>query len=225
MLAAPLPARLVLRYVLRTLTGILGLALTMMGLALPTAAVPVLFVGSVDLPAGDLDERPVRPDAISAQSTARSAGVAVEDRAQRTESERVFANPDGTWTSETSSEPTQVQDGAPEADGTAGWNLIDPTLVEIPAAAGGGWRPAHAAAKQTFTSGGTDWFASLTQGGHELRFGLDGDLADGGANAGTGEGEPVQFEAPVVSENTLVYKNIAADESWSVDLVDYRILC
>ncbi|MGY0541381.1 DNRLRE domain-containing protein [Nocardioides sp. YJ-D4] len=143
----------------------------------------------------------------------------VEDLSQRSESERVFANPDGTWTSETTSEPTQVQDGAAQPDGTAGWNLIDPTLVEIPAAAGGGWRTNHAVAKQTFTSGGTDWFASMTQGGHELRFGLDGDLAEGGTGAGAGDGEPVQFGTPVVSENTAVYKDIVADESWSVDLV------
>lgn len=209
----------------RSRAGLVGLvsvavAVSLAGPVQPASAVTVqAAVASPDLPKGDLDERPVRPDAISAQSTAHSADVPVEDRSQRTESERVFANPDGSWTSETSSEPTQVQDGAPEADGIAGWNLVDPTLVEISAAAGGGWRPAHAAIKQTFTSGGTDWFASLTQDGHELRFGLDGDLANGGNNAGTGEGEPVQFDAPVVSENTLVYKDVAADESWSADLV------
>lgn len=209
----------------RSRAGLVGMisvavAVNLTGQLQPAAAAPAKApTVTQGLPKGDLDERPGRPDAISAQSTAHSADVPVEDLSQRSESERVFANPDGSWTSETSSEPTQVQDGAPQSDGTAGWNLVDPTLVEIPAAAGGGWRPAHAVAEQTFSSGGTDWFASLTQSGHELRFGLDGDLAEGGTEAGTGDGEPVQFGTPVVSENTAVYKDITSDESWSVDLV------
>ncbi len=41
-----------------------------------------------------------RPDAVSAQVTALSTGVRVEDLSQRTESAQTFANPDGTWTLE-----------------------------------------------------------------------------------------------------------------------------
>ena len=41
-----------------------------------------------------------RPDTVSAQVTALSAGVPVEDLSQRTETTRTFANPDGTWTLE-----------------------------------------------------------------------------------------------------------------------------
>lgn len=43
-----------------------------------------------------------RADTISAQITAKATGARVEDLSQRTETEQVFANPDGSWTSETS---------------------------------------------------------------------------------------------------------------------------
>ena len=43
-----------------------------------------------------------RPDAVSAQVTARATGQRVEDTSQRTATEQVFANPDGSWTSESS---------------------------------------------------------------------------------------------------------------------------
>ncbi|ABM08846.1 hypothetical protein J2S98_004332 [Arthrobacter oryzae] len=43
-----------------------------------------------------------RPDAVSAQVSARATGRRVEDLSQRTATEQVFANPDGSWTSETS---------------------------------------------------------------------------------------------------------------------------
>ncbi|WP_406030281.1 DNRLRE domain-containing protein [Nocardioides sp. NBC_00163] len=213
-------ARCVRPWTLAALVGVLSLAVAVVGLWIPVtpAAASVQAADDPVLGPGDLDDRPGRPDAVSASVTARTSGVAVEDISQRSESERVFANPDGSWTSETASEPTQVQDGASGSDGTAQWNLVDPTLVEVPGTAAG-WRPAHAVVEQSFTAGGTDWFASLTQAGHELRFGLDGDLAAGGTDAGTGDGSPVQFGTPVVSENTAVYKNVASDEAWSADLV------
>ena len=44
-----------------------------------------------------------RPDGVSAQITAKVTGHRVEDLSLRTATERVFANPDGTWTSETTS--------------------------------------------------------------------------------------------------------------------------
>ncbi|MHA7246710.1 DNRLRE domain-containing protein [Arthrobacter tecti] len=54
-------------------------------------------------PQEELATEPVpteRPDTLSAQITARSAGVPVEDLSQRTETTRTLANPDGTWTLE-----------------------------------------------------------------------------------------------------------------------------
>lgn len=43
-----------------------------------------------------------RPDTVSAQITAKATGQRIEDLSQRSEKEQVFANPDGSWTSETS---------------------------------------------------------------------------------------------------------------------------
>ncbi|MET8522728.1 RHS repeat-associated core domain-containing protein [Nocardioides sp. NPDC004968] len=177
---------------------------------MPAAAVSVRSVDDADLGSGDLDDRPGRPDAVSAAVAAQTSGVAVEDVSKRTDSTRVFAHPDGTWSSETASEPEQVQDGPVGADGVEGWNLIDPTLVAKPV----GWKPAHTVLQDmTLTDGGTEWFASLNIGGHELRFGLD-DLEDG-----IGTGAPVEFGQPVVTEDTAVYANVIVDGTMRVDLV------
>ncbi|WP_430633480.1 hypothetical protein [Zafaria sp. Z1313] len=46
-----------------------------------------------------------RPDAVSAQVTARATGQRVEDLSQRTETSQVFATPEGTWILEGFSAP------------------------------------------------------------------------------------------------------------------------
>ncbi|MFE7226108.1 DNRLRE domain-containing protein [Nocardioides sp. NPDC057577] len=201
-LPAVLSVQSVVRFVLRALIGVLGVALTVAGLSLPAAAAPaVLAAEPDDLPAGDLDERPVRPDSVSASVTARVAGVPVEDRSQRSEVTRVFSNPDGTWSAEVATEPEQVQDGPADADGSASWNRVDTTLVE---AKGGAWRPAHASATMRFAGGGGDWFATLTEQGHEMQFGLEDT-----------EGNPVEFASPVVEGDVAIYKDVLP----STDLV------
>ncbi|MEU0313340.1 DNRLRE domain-containing protein [Nocardioides sp. NPDC006273] len=201
-LSAVFSAQSVVRFVLRALIGVLGVALTVAGLSLPGASVPVVLAAeSDDLPAGDLDERPVRPDSVSASVTARVAGVPVEDRSQRSEVTRVFSNPDGTWSAEVATEPEQVQDGPVDADGAASWNRVDTTLVE---AEGESWRPAHVSATMRFAGGGSDWFATLTEQGHEMLFGLE-DI----------EGNPVEFTTPVVEGDVAVYKDVLP----STDLV------
>jgi large repetitive protein len=63
-----------------------------------------------------------RPDSMSASLTARSSGKRVEDLSQRTESSRVFANPDSTWTLDAYTGPQSQQ--AP--DGT--WSEINSDL-------------------------------------------------------------------------------------------------
>lgn len=73
---------------------------------------------------------PVR-DRVAAMVTARATGERVEDLSQRDETTRVFANPDGTWTSQVASEPLPAQDE------TGAWHRIDHTLVEVE----GGWAP------------------------------------------------------------------------------------
>ncbi|MGH3346180.1 MAG: hypothetical protein ACRDO4_04310, partial [Nocardioides sp.] len=66
-----------------------------------------------------------RPDAVSAMVTARVTGTRVEDLSQRTETVQVFANPDGTWTSEGTTEPERVQDSE------GAWQEVDTSLVEV----------------------------------------------------------------------------------------------
>lgn len=101
------------------------LALTISSLTVPPTAVaepsrsPAEPV-TLDLDGGDLDDRPGRPDAVSASASARVSGVPVEDISQRTEDTRVFAQPDGTWRAEAASGPEQVQDGDPRELGTHG---------------------------------------------------------------------------------------------------------
>lgn len=52
-----------------------------------------------------------RPDGISAQVTAKATGERIEDLSQRTTMEQVFANPDGSWTSEASNVVRFADDG------------------------------------------------------------------------------------------------------------------
>lgn len=200
-------------WALAALVGVLSVAVTVLGLwvpAMPATAMSVRAADEADLGTGDLDDRPGRSDAVSAAVAAQTSGAAVEDVSKRTESMRVFANPDGTWSSESASEPEQVQDGSVGADGVAGWNLVDPTLVAKP----DGWEPAHTVLQDmTLTDGGTEWFASLNIGGHELRFGLDG-LEDG-----VSSGTPVEFGEPTVTEDTAVYADVIVDGTMRVDLV------
>jgi hypothetical protein len=59
----------------------------------------------------------VRPDRVSAQVTARAEGKPVEDLSQRDAMSQTFANPDGTWTSETSPEPVRIQDPGGQGPG------------------------------------------------------------------------------------------------------------
>ncbi len=95
-----------------------------------------------------------RPDTVSAMLTAQSTGHRVEDESARTESVRVYANPDGTWTSETASEPVSVQDQT-----TGEWESIDTTLVAFD----GGFRTKSAAPDVLLSDGGDKVFAQLTE--------------------------------------------------------------
>ncbi|MGN6334034.1 MAG: DNRLRE domain-containing protein, partial [Motilibacteraceae bacterium] len=63
-----------------------------------------------------------RPDPISAMLTAQTQGTRVEDDSARTENTSTFANPDGTWTTETTAAPTRFKG----ADGA--WHQVDLSL-------------------------------------------------------------------------------------------------
>ncbi len=101
----------------RLLSGALAtvLASSLVAADLPAAS------ATPDADANSSEEQPVqdlttppsegRPDAVSAQVTARASGERVEDLSARTESEMLFANPDGTWTLETFASPVNREAG------------------------------------------------------------------------------------------------------------------
>lgn len=99
---------------------------------------------------GSLDS----PDTVSAASAAANAGVAVEDLSQRTESARVVANPDGTFTLESFSAPVWVKNGE------GAWVDVDYTLVPH---SGGGFAPRAAPSTDTVVidGGGAKEFARI----------------------------------------------------------------
>lgn len=99
-----------------------------------------------------------RPDAVSAQLAARVVGHRVEDVSQRSEFTRVYANPDGTWTASTASDPEQVRDAAGR------WHGIDTSLSAV----GGRLAPAYATTDVSFSAGGDAVAVQMTTGGQHL---------------------------------------------------------
>lgn len=68
---------------------------------------------------------PKRPDPVAAMVTAQASGKRVEDLSQGDEFTRVFANPDGSWTSDTTARPQRARDGDGE------WAPVDTTLSVV----------------------------------------------------------------------------------------------
>jgi hypothetical protein len=82
----------------------------------------------------------------------------VEDLSQRSETGQVFANPDGTWTSEEAPGPVRVQDDA------GAWHDTDLTLVERD----GALEPRYSAAGVRISDGGDRVFAQASEDGKDL---------------------------------------------------------
>jgi len=113
--------------------------------------------------------------------TARQTGHRVEDLSQRTETVQVFANADGTWTSEGTTEPERVQDDAGD------WHALDTSLKP----ADGGFAPEYAPNDVVFSNGGDTVFASITdERGERLDFHW-----------------PTVLPKPVVDGDTATYKD------------------
>ncbi|MGW4638625.1 LamG-like jellyroll fold domain-containing protein [Sphaerisporangium sp. NPDC004334] len=93
-----------------------------------------------------------------AMTRARSDGRRVEALAARTETRQVFANPDGTFTSETSALPERVRRGG-------GWAEVDTTLAF---AADGTVRTTATPLDLAFSGGGTAPLASIGQDGRSV---------------------------------------------------------
>ncbi|MEU9288518.1 hypothetical protein AB0D57_28450 [Streptomyces sp. NPDC048275] len=85
-----------------------------------------------------------------------ATGERVEILQQRTEDELVFANPDGTLTSETSAQPQRVQ----SADGS--WRSADATVERRPDGTVG---PKAAAVGLAFAAGGSSDLVTLGEDG------------------------------------------------------------
>jgi hypothetical protein len=75
------------------------------------AAVPASAAGSESVGAATTSSVVAeRPDAVTAQMAARAQGSRVEVAGERSESRRVWANPDGSFTAEVYAGPNWVQD-------------------------------------------------------------------------------------------------------------------
>ncbi|MFD2766541.1 LamG-like jellyroll fold domain-containing protein [Micromonospora eburnea] len=109
---------------------------------------------------------PVRPGEAEAMATARAVGDRVEVLNQRTETRQVFANPDGTFTSETSAVPERLRRGG-------GWVPVDTTLRFTP---DGSVAPGATALAMRFSGGGTGDLATLTDRGRSMALRWDGPL-------------------------------------------------
>lgn len=96
-----------------------------------------------------------RPDSISAMVTAQASGERVEDLSQGDEATRVFANPDGSWTSDTTPGPQRVRDEEGE------WVGVDTTLVKV----GGRLVPTASAVEMSLSAGGDKVFADAIPDG------------------------------------------------------------
>jgi RHS repeat-associated protein len=122
-----------------------------------------------------------RPDAVSAMLTAKVQGHRVEDLSQRTETTQVFANPDGSWTSQEAASPVRARD----AHGN--WADIDATLKPVP----GGYAPTSATDDLVISGGGGTTFATMTVGGNTLSWSW-----------------PSVLPAPTVSGDTATYADV-----------------
>jgi RHS repeat-associated protein len=131
----------------------------------------------------DGDGIPDRPDAVTAANAARRLGERVEDLSQRTPTTQVFANADGTWTTESTAGPVRAQD--PE---TGEWSPID-TTVEL---LGGSWRPVTSLGQMSFSNGGDGPLVTMDDvSGKDLSWSW-----------------PESLPTPTVDGSTLTYHNV-----------------
>ena len=172
-----------MRVVRRALLPALCLSLTLTGASLQ--APPAMAAPSTTNPA---ESEPAAPGFGVGDGDGPGSGHRVEDLSQRDELSRVYANPDGTWTAETTPEPSSVQD----ADNGV-WHDIDTTLVPVE----GGYAPRYAATDVWLSAGGDKMFASVTERGKAMSWRWyatlpepviegDGDLSGCGSGWGPG---------------------------------------
>lgn len=121
------------------------------------------------------------PGPASAAEAARVEGHRVEDMSSRTEYSQTFANPDGTWTTETTTEPQFVQSGG------GAWQHVDTTLT----LRDGRLEPRAALADVSLSNGGDSTFADINQDGKALDWYW-----------------PTQLPQPAVNGSTATYADV-----------------
>ena len=162
----PAFARLVLLTVLAVLVGLVSVPFDPSA-DQAAASEPLTSVKAAVTPRA-ASEAPPPPQQTreEAQKAARRSGQRVKVLDLTTETEQTWANPDGSWTTETATGPERVKgsDGA--------WHPIDTRLVERD----GVLAPAYAATDLTLSDGGNSTFASLSRDGMKLAWRWPGKL-------------------------------------------------
>ncbi len=163
---------------LRAVVLLLTVAVGLTGLSIVASAAPALESAGVS-PADDVAER---PDAVSAMVSARAVGHRVEDASQRSETTQVFANPEGTWTTEEAAGPVRTQNDQ------GAWADIDTDLTAVP----DGFAPKNALGELVISDGGEKTFAAMEVDGHDLSWQW-----------------PTNLPEPVIEGNTATYSGVA----------------
>lgn len=154
-------------------------------LVLMMATVPVLSHsnGMATPPARAAVVKEVETEA-AAQAAARATNARVGVSSLRTETQEVYANPNGTFTLEQSTLPVRVKLGKD-------WVPVDPTLRVRP---DGSIQPVATSVPMAFSGGGTRPLARISSGGREVAMGW-----------------PAPLPAPVLSGDTATYPNVLPD--------------
>ena len=138
---------------------------------LSPACALALVVSVVVAPQASAGLRPTAPvkSALSASADVESpseqaarTGRRVEVSSERSATETTFANPDGTFTLETSSAPVRGRTAS------GAWQAIDLTLEKR---ADGSLRPHAPALETVFSGGGSGALVQLSQDGHDFALG------------------------------------------------------
>ncbi|GAA3817907.1 hypothetical protein GCM10022226_43080 [Sphaerisporangium flaviroseum] len=126
----------------------------------------VASTASPRITAATAQSPPVRPEEGQAVAAARASGERVEVLSLRSETRQVFANADGTFTSETSALPERVRRGT-------GWVDVDTTLRF---AEDGTVQPVATPLDLAFSGGGTTPLGRIGQGGRSVAMSWPGTL-------------------------------------------------
>jgi hypothetical protein len=159
----------------RTLGVLLGTAVVLGGT--PAAAIATDTTTAADTTTSTTARAETRTEA-TAFARAAATGERVELLDRRTEDELVFANPDGSLTSEISAQPQRVQ----EADG--GWRPADATLERRPDGTVG---PKAAVVDVAFAAGGSSDLVTLGEGGKSFTLRWPAPLPEPVLNGDTAE--------------------------------------